>query len=54
MRMDSSCDLTSENLPLGVSVIRVEVQCEGLRCLSPIALCLAAEQFNCAARIQSP
>ncbi len=24
--MDSPCDLTSANLPLGVSVIRVEVQ----------------------------
>ena len=26
MRIDSPCDWTSENLPLGVSVIRVEVQ----------------------------
>jgi|GEM_PF-5473430 len=54
MRMDSSCDLTSANLPLGVSVIRAEFQCGGPRYLFPIALCLAAEQFNCAARIQSP
>ncbi len=41
-------------MPLGVSVIRVEVQCGGSRYLSPIVLRLAAEQFNGAARIQTP